>query len=851
MAVNRLVADAQRFRRTCIGMAACDRLQDGKFAVRHRDSIGRRFQQALRARADRRLACADLTHDINDFVLGAVLEAHAVNSGLDKRPDCLGHCGAGQKHEPRLRRPALGLEVHFHSIRAGHIVVKNSAVGPLFSNLDNCINAICDGANDVDLFQSRKRLGKAPRDEGMIVGDQDPVPQRTPLFPRARGRFIQLVFLALALVTALPHALVHAAGQRPLVLEGPADMETLGRHLEYTIDDAWQLNVDDFVGPSAVNTKPIPQSVPDFGYTPAKIWLRLPVVNGTARQKAWHFYIHANFTQEIAVYKIGSDGVTTTLLDLKADSPFEARPVDYPQMVAPFDLDPGEAATLIIAYYSQGSSRQAMSVETPESFTRLASVAQAKNYAFYGMMVVMFALVSAALVVLRQPVFAAFAGYLLSMFAFVSHSDGVAFQHIWSDFPRFNSMASVVAGSGVMVFGGLFAMAILQTSRFHPVMHRILIVVVASVLVVDVVLWPTNPQLLKRLLTIMLSICTLTYLISGLVAARTRFREVRFYVLAWIAVFIPASLFTARFAFGFEPSFITLYDTIRLALIFEALLMGLAIFDRYNQLRQSAVEENLAQIQRSLTLSQRLAALEGNYAQVKDNARRQEESVKDTVHDLRQPMQALRLSLRQMLDPKAEKATDAGQIESALAYMERLVAERLDDRAHAGQPDSPPEDVPEAGNEKSTVDTRQAEPGLHDVLRGIAEMFAAEAAAKGVGLRLVLAAPDAQVAAYPLMRVVANLVSNAIKYTRKGRILIGLRRHGEGHRIEVHDTGPGLAGASFEQALLRNERLDRDLDAAEGSGLGLSVVKQIVEANDWRISACQARRTGASIRVAV
>ena len=40
-----------------------------------------------------------------------------------------------------------------------------------------------------------------------------------------------------------------------------------------------------------------------------------------------------------------------------------------------------------------------------------------------------------------------------------------------------------------------------------------------------------------------------------------------------------------------------------------------------------------------------------------------------------------------------------------------------------------------------------------------------------------LAAPDAEVAAYPLMRVIANLVSNAIKYTREGRILIGLRRH--------------------------------------------------------------------------
>lgn len=87
--------------------------------------------------------------------------------------------------------------------------------------------------------------------------------------------------------------------------------------------------------------------------------------------------------------------------------------------------------------------------------------------------------------------------------------------------------------------------------------------------------------------------------------------------------------------------------------------------------------------------------------------------------------------------------------------------------------------------------------GYHEVLRGVADMFGAEATAKGLDLRLVLATQDAKVAAYPLMRVVANLVSNAIKYTREGGILVALRREGDGHRIEVHDTGPGLSGAAF------------------------------------------------------
>jgi signal transduction histidine kinase len=653
------------------------------------------------------------------------------------------------------------------------------------------------------------------------------------------------------MVMTLPQAPIYAAGQAPLVLAGPANAEALGDHFQYTTDPDWQLKVSDFTGASAVDMRPLPGPIPDFGYTPARIWLRLPVVNRTSGRDEWRFFVHANFTQKIAVYRIGPDGAVKTLLDLTEDSPFSARPIDDPQMVAPFDLAPGEAATLVVAYYSQGASRLSMSIETPESLAGQTRIAAAKSYAFYGMMLVMIALATVALAALRQRVFAAYAAYILSVLVYVAHADGMAFQYIWPNFPRFNSMASVVAGSGVMVFGGLFAITFLQTARYHPVMHRVLQSVVVAVVAIDVVLWASDPQLLKRLLVVMISISTLSFLAAGIVAARVRFREVRFYVFAWFAGLVPAILFTARYGFGLEPTFVTTYDAVRLALVFDALMMGMAVFDRYNHLRQSAMEETLAHAQRNLALSQRLASLEESYQQVATNARQREESVKDTVHDLRQPMHALRLSFRQMFGAQADKATDAGQIESALGYMERLVAERLADGSR-NETASLPADV---GNGTTNVEEKagdkEAEPGLHGVLRAIADMFESEAAEKGLRLRLVLAAPDARVAAYPLMRVVANLVSNAIKYTREGRVLIALRRSGPGHRIEVHDNGPGLSGGAFEQALIRNQRLERDRSAAEGSGLGLAVAREIAEANNWQLTSCAGRRTGASIRIRV
>ena len=637
---------------------------------------------------------------------------------------------------------------------------------------------------------------------------------------------------------------VSAAGPRQLVLTGPASVEAVGSQFEYITDPAWQLTVEDFVPPSGLELLPLDGVVPDFGYTAARLWLRLGLVNATTDETAWRLLLHANFTQKVAVYLVGADGKASTLLELTEDSPFGARPVADPQMVAPFRLAPGEPATLVVAYYSQGSSRISFSLETPESLAAIGSVNRAKSFAFYGMMSVMIVLALLALAVLRQPVFAAYAAYLFAILAYIAHADGTAFQYFWPMLPRFNSMASIVLGSAVMVFGALFAAAFLQTARYHPVMHRVLLGLIVVVIALDVVLWVVDPQLLKRLLVQMISASVLIFLVAGLVSARRRFREVRFYLLGWTAGFIPALLFTARFAFGVELDFITPYDAIRLALAIDAMMMGLAIFDRYNQQRQAATQETLAQAQRNLALTQRLALLEDSYQTVTETARQREESVKDTVHDLRQPMHALRLSFRQMFNARlpGEAGGDAGQVESALAYMERLVADRLAERTGA---------IPVGSVPPAAIGPASDQPGLHAVLRGVADMFGPEAAEKGIGLNLVLAAPDAAVPAYPLMRVIANIVSNAIKYTSEGRVLIGLRRRGDGWRIAVHDTGPGLRGEAFVAALQRHHRLDRDRSVAEGSGLGLSVASEVAATQGWRLGASERRRSGATIWVDV
>jgi CheY-like chemotaxis protein len=78
-----------------------------------------------------------------------------------------------------------------------------------------------------------------------------------------------------------------------------------------------------------------------------------------------------------------------------------------------------------------------------------------------------------------------------------------------------------------------------------------------------------------------------------------------------------------------------------------------------------------------------------------------------------------------------------------------------------------------------------------------------------------------------LRRLVQNLVSNAIKYTRHGRILVGVRRRGGLAEIQVIDTGIGIAGDKLNTVFHEFTRLDEGAREAEGLGLGLSIVDRI------------------------
>ena len=188
-------------------------------------------------------------------------------------------------------------------------------------------------------------------------------------------------------------------------------------------------------------------------------------------------------------------------------------------------------------------------------------------------------------------------------------------------------------------------------------------------------------------------------------------------------------------------------------------------------------------------------------------------------HDLRQPVHALGLfvgALRGMAIPE-DAMRILERIDVSTQALDSLFSALLDiSRLDAG--------VVEV--------SRRAFP-LGPMLERICRDHCRDAQDKGVAL--VLARCSITCKSDPILveRILRNLVSNAVRYTSTGRVLVGCRRRGDAVSVEVWDTGAGIPADMREQIFQEYYQLgNAERDRAKGLGLGLAIVRRLTRLLD-------------------
>ncbi|HMJ43809.1 MAG TPA: hybrid sensor histidine kinase/response regulator, partial [Pseudolabrys sp.] len=182
-----------------------------------------------------------------------------------------------------------------------------------------------------------------------------------------------------------------------------------------------------------------------------------------------------------------------------------------------------------------------------------------------------------------------------------------------------------------------------------------------------------------------------------------------------------------------------------------------------------------------------------------------------------------------------------------------------DDRRLVGNIDASLEAVEEifgALLDMSRLDTGVMRPEfasfrIDELMRQIELEFAPLAAAKGIELKYVPCSLVVRSDRRLLRRLVQNLVSNAIKYTPSGRVLIGCRRRGSQLRIDVYDTGVGIPESKRRDVFVEFHRLEQGARIARGVGLGLSIVERVARVLDYAVELHSVDGGGTHFAIAV
>ena len=373
------------------------------------------------------------------------------------------------------------------------------------------------------------------------------------------------------------------------------------------------------------------------------------------------------------------------------------------------------------------------------------------------------------------------------------------------------------------VFSTLFYLRFLELETLAPRLAKISLVNI----VLPLLLLPSSflaVGLAHKLATIVLTFYMVLALICGLVAWRRGFQPARYFVLAYIAVIVPALVVMAT-NLGLLPAgddnmpiLVLVGGTVDALLLAFALADQIRLLSDQMELKVAARTEELLKANVALTTAK-------EHAEVV--SRHRIDFLSAMSHDIRTPMAGVIGMLKLGLRDPAVRGRTADYLRIGLRSGESLLV-ILNDILDYSKID--------AG--KLTLENTSFDLGR--LINDATAILQGQAEAKGLTLRAAFEdALPRHVIGDPtrIRQILVNLLGNAIKFTDRGEVLLTVRVNGEdaatGHPTQlifsVHDTGPGIAAEVQRRLFQKFEQGDYSTTRRYGgTGLGLAICKELV-----------------------
>ncbi|MCA6215649.1 hypothetical protein KGA65_03730 [Ideonella sp. B7] len=565
------------------------------------------------------------------------------------------------------------------------------------------------------------------------------------------------------------------------------------------------------------------------GYSASAFWLRWVLHNPEDQRQVHILVLEPARMESVALFwrRVGEGGWQHARAG--TDQPFSAREIRTRASAFAIRLAPGETREVLLRVASRGAVSLRPTLWRPTQLL-IASTWDSWVESLMLSLPLMLALLAGGLYLAqRQPVFGLLAVYLLLALLYEAAMRGAAFALLWPDATDWAQRSLGVLGTAATVAQALTMRQVLGGRQRQPRLDRVLLGVMAlSGLVGGWCLWGDYRQATQwngRVLPLLIA-TTLLVSVRGLKTG---------------GALGPAWLF-AMFCqqLGLLPRYLALLGVMpSTALIENSPLVGTLVgsITMMGAALYQLGRERAQQAQRlEATVRQRTAELVDANARARASDVAKGRLLGYIGHDLRGPLASMVTLTRRLGQGPAFEAD-----RRAIEQSGQMLLETIDDLQRFAR-------SPEAG---ATPEIIPAPLCLHGLLIEVVEQAQAMALSGGNALQLVRGPglPGVvELDARHLRQVLFNLLSNAAKFTRNGRIELVAQAVDGLLRLEVIDTGRGIAEADLPlvfEPFVRAASQGR----LPGLGLGLSIARQAVRAMGGRISVRSQLGMGSRFRV--
>ncbi len=550
----------------------------------------------------------------------------------------------------------------------------------------------------------------------------------------------------------------------------------------------------------------------------------------------WIVNFDAFAVRDADIVLVRQSGDVDRLLSFSSAKPYDPTILSGTQLKSkPLILRPGETATLMVRTSKLMAAAPSLAIRDEAELVEHELRTAALNAAFYTLAIFGLIVMLGVNISLKSSVGIRYALLFCLLLAALSFDDNIPLRFLYPNHPEWNPYIGFLISYACIMFGFYVAGYSMVTRKgSHPWSRHVQWL--ALLPIVTLVMIPFLPRITSyKIQLAWTGIMCLSHFLPLYWWEKSANRRLYEMWAGLIIIFIAFLVYATLMFSGYLENQIVLRNFAKTTFIIIGTLVMLGLTYGIISLRREhdrALEEKIRVLKEDAEKSQRLLEAEKNYSRARDQAALRQRQLATASHDIKQPLTSLRMTL----DGETTNLGDTTKrnIREALDYLESLSGDYL------------VESRPQIDEPAIKEQQKAEEPySLSMIFRTVGQMFREEAISKGLQLRIVNSNIQTTIPPLALMRIVSNLASNAIKYTNKGRILIGARRRGSGFVIVVLDTGPGMSEAEIVQFQSAYEKGDN----SKGEGLGLAICIELAEQHELTLEIDAKPEQGTCIRI--